>query len=213
MGELNTYGISIWRREFRNLVVQALLASAVALFILAFLFPSFAVDYLRRRLGMMLDVFQTWFNITTVVDAKHKLTERHYNVLHDVAHQSDLLFLKIQRNTTNSLKVELWFKRVWAMFVSGDFMKHQKKELDYSETAVAHLDALECARRMWVSLWELSPEIGPQGVSSSNLSLYCSIIIFVKKHFGLPDSHFEPHSQLNNDFISAISSLGKAYYG
>lgn len=29
----------------------------------------------------------------------------------------------------------------------------------------------------------------------------------------MPDSHFEPHSQLNNDFISAISSLGKAYYG
>ena len=49
---------------------------------------------------------------------------------------------------------------------------------------------------MWVSLWELSPEIGPQG-----------------KHFGLPDSHYQPHSNLNSDFISAIAQLGKAYYG
>ena len=47
-----------------------------------------------------------------------------------------------------------------------------------------------------MSLWELSPEIGPQG-----------------KHFGLPDSHYQPHSQLNNDFIAAIAELGKAYYG
>merc|ERR1740121_1976231 len=35
MGELSANGVNVWKAEFRNLVVQALLASAVALFILA----------------------------------------------------------------------------------------------------------------------------------------------------------------------------------
>ena len=198
ISELKANGISIWTADFQNLVVQALLASVVAMFVLAFLFPSFGVDYFRRRLAMMLDVYQTWFSITTVVDASHKLKDFHHNVLHDVAHHSDLLFLKIQRNTANSIKVELWFQRVWALLISGKFFDKEvrKRPLQYHETATAHLDALSCARRIWVSLWELSPEIGPQG-----------------KHFGLPDSHYQPHSKLNTDFISGIAELSKAYYG
>ena len=60
MHDLTLVGIGVWTELFRDLVVQALLASCVAVFILAFLFPSFAIDYLRQRLGMMLDVYQTW---------------------------------------------------------------------------------------------------------------------------------------------------------
>ena len=47
-----------------------------------------------------------------------------------------------------------------------------------------------------ISFLPLFPiEIGPQG-----------------KHFGLPDSHYQPHSVLNNDYIAAIAELAKAYF-
>ena len=131
----------------------------MAVFILAFLFPSFATNYLRQRLGMMLDVYQTWFNITTVVDGNHKLTDLRHRVLHNIAQQSDLLFLKIQRNTSKAIMVELWFQRVWKLVKTCNFMiqVERTRELKYHETAVAHLHALECSRRIWISLWELSP--------------------------------------------------------
>lgn len=197
MDDLCVEGVNVWTTLFRDLIVQALLASTVAVFILAFLFPSFATNYLRQRLGMMLDVYQTWFNITTVVDGNHKLTDLHHRVLHNIAQQSDLLFLKIQRNTSKAIMVELWFQRVWKLVKTCNFMiqVERTRELKYHETAVAHLHALECSRRIWISLWELSPEIGPQG-----------------KHFGLPDSHYQPHSVLNNDYIAAIAELAKAYF-
>lgn len=93
------------------------------------------------------------------MDGKHKLTDLHHRVLHDIAHQSDLLFLKIQRNTTKSLMVELWFQRVWTLLKTFNFLipEERNRELQYHETAVAHLHALEFSRRIWISLWELSP--------------------------------------------------------
>merc|ERR1711862_577826 len=118
----------IWTDLFRDLVCQALIASAVALFILAFLFPSFASRYLRQELGHILDYFTTWFSITIVVDPDHKLSENHKSALFGLARHSDLTFTNIQRNMAKSLSVEMWFQRKWAdIFSNNDTKKKEKK--------------------------------------------------------------------------------------
>lgn len=183
----------IWTQLFRDLVCQALVASAVALFILAFLFPSFASDYLRKQLGHILDYFTTWFSIVNVVDPNQKLTENHRKALFALARQSDFIFCNIQRNMSKSLSVEMWFQKKW----EEAFFKNDMKKEKYHYDTKSHLKALQIARRVWISLWELSPEVGP-----------------VERYLALPlPSNYHPHKELDDDIIAALSMLAKAYYG
>jgi len=183
----------IWKELFRDLVCQALIASAIALFILSVLFPSFASHYLRQQLGTTLDYFTTWFSVTNGLDPSYKLNDHHKFALLEIARYSDLSLTNLQRNTANSLRVEMWFQAKWAGVFSNKRQEKKYKELHFN--AGLQLQALRIARRIWVSLWELTP-IGPEG-----------------SRFGLPSSHFHLHSELNIDIIVAFSMLSKAYFG
>ena len=94
ISELGVRGVDAWTSLFRDLVVQALLASAIALLVLAFLFPSFALTYLKRGLGKKLDVYQTWLSvIVTGAGGGPEDHRHHYALLRNIVLKSHLLFL------------------------------------------------------------------------------------------------------------------------